>query len=77
MLENEADRSEDFFFQLSRIEYQAALIADNPNYNLDLEVTQNILQEKSTDLLAAVIRFLNSALVYFSSNFFGEPSIFF
>lgn len=51
---------------MRRIEFQAALLADNPNYNLDLQVTQNLLKEKSTDLLSAVIKFFNSALIYFS-----------
>jgi hypothetical protein len=59
--------------QLRYIEFQAALVADNPNYDLDLDVTQNLLTEKSTDLLSAIIKFFNSALLYLSGSFFGMP----
>jgi hypothetical protein len=58
---------------LRRIEFQAALVADNPSYDLDLEMTQNLLKEKSMDLLSAVIKFFNSALVYLSKGFLGNP----
>lgn len=72
MLEEESDRREDFLYHLKRIEFQTALIADNPSYDLDLEATQNLLKEKSTDLMTAVITFLNSALVYLSDGFLGK-----
>jgi hypothetical protein len=58
---------------LRRIEYQSALLADNPNYDLDLETTQDLIDEKSTDLMAAVILFFNSALVYLGRSFISEP----
>ena len=77
ILDDEAGRTEDFFFQLRRIEFQAALIADNPSYDLDLKITQDLLKEKSTDLLSAVIKFFNSALLYLSADYFGNLCIFF
>jgi hypothetical protein len=46
------------------------MLANNPNYDLDLEKTQALLEEKSTDLMSAIIRFFNSSLVYFSRGFF-------
>jgi hypothetical protein len=57
---------------LRRIEDQAALLADNPQCGLDLERAQTFLNEKSTVLMTAAIKFLNSALVYFSEGFFGK-----
>jgi len=56
---------------LGRIEFQAALLADNPEYGRDLESVGTLLSEKSTDLLIAVVKFLNSTLLYFSKGFFG------
>jgi hypothetical protein len=52
------------------------LVADNPSYDLDLEITQNILKEKSMDLMCAVIKYFNSALVYLSKGFLGYTSYF-
>jgi len=57
---------------LRRVEFQAALLADNPSYDLDLETTQNLLKDKSTDLMTAVINFLKSALVYLGDGFLGK-----
>lgn len=75
MLEEESGRREDFLYYLRRVEFQAALLADNPSYDLDLEATQNLLKEKSTDLMTAVIEFLNSALVYLGDGFLGKMFI--
>ena len=66
----EADRADDFFDTLRRIEFQAALLADNPNYDLDSEKSLNIIEEKSTDLMSAIIIYFNSSLIYFRKNFF-------
>jgi hypothetical protein len=57
---------------LGRIEFVAAILADNPRYDSDsqLMVTQDLLQEKSTDLMAAIVRYFNSALIYFRQDFF-------
>jgi hypothetical protein len=59
---------------LGRIEFVAAILADNPKYDSDsqLMVTQDLLQEKSTDLMAAIVRYFNSALIYFRQDFFGN-----
>jgi hypothetical protein len=62
----------DFTQELRRIEFQAALLADNPEYSVDLESAGALLREKSTDLLTAVVKFFNSALLYFSKGFFGN-----
>jgi len=72
MLDDESGRREDFLYHLRRVEFQAALLADNPSYDLDLETTQNLLKDKSTDLMTAVINFLNSALVYLGDGFLGK-----
>jgi hypothetical protein len=57
---------------LGRIEFVTAILADNPKYDGDLVVTKGLLHEKSTDLMAAVIRYFNSALIYFRQDFFGN-----
>jgi hypothetical protein len=72
IIDNEVGRGEDFLSYLRRVEFQAAILADNPNYDLDLESTQKLVNEKSTDLMTAIIKFFDSALIYFSHNFFGS-----
>jgi hypothetical protein len=57
---------------LRRIEYQAARVAQNPNFDLNLESTRNLMQEKSLDLMTGIVRFLNFALIYFNHNFFAN-----
>jgi hypothetical protein len=57
---------------LKVIEYQAARLAENPNFNIQSELAQNLLQEKAIDLLTGIIKFLNVALRHFSQTF---PSI--
>jgi hypothetical protein len=49
----------------------AAILADNPRSDCGLMATDILLQEKSTDLMAAIIRYFNSALIYFRQDFFG------
>jgi hypothetical protein len=68
---DEAKRAEDFLYSLRRIKFQAAVIADNPTYDLNSESTRNLVEEKSRDLMTAVIKFFNGALI-FSKNFAGE-----
>ena len=64
-------RGDDFLFYLQRIEFQAALLADNPKYDLnDTSSSRNLIQEKATSLMASIIAFFNSALIYFATNFF-------
>lgn len=56
--------------QLRRIEYQSGRIAENPNFDLNLESTRSFMKEKSIELLTAIVEFLNSALLYYNQNFF-------
>jgi len=69
LLEEESSRGEDFLQYLRRIEFEAAIIADNPNFDLGLETTQQFLEDKSTELMSAIINFFNAALNYFCHNF--------
>jgi hypothetical protein len=69
LLEEESSRGEDFLHYLRRIEFEAAIIADNPNFDLGLETTQKFLEDKSTDLMSAIINFFNAALDYFCHDF--------
>jgi hypothetical protein len=47
---------------LRRIEFEAALLADNPHYDLESMSSRNLVQEKSTDLMTAIVTFFNSSL---------------
>ena len=67
----EAGRGDDFYIQLQRIEYQSARIAENPNFDLNMNLTRNLMREKSIELLTAIVEFFNSALLYYKHNFFG------
>lgn len=71
ILDDETIRSDDFYRLLKCIEYQAHRVA-NPNYDTIPESTRQIIQEKGTDLITAIVRFFNSALLYFSRSFAGE-----
>jgi hypothetical protein len=59
---------------LRRIEFEAALLADNPHYDLESMSSRNLVQEKSTDLMTAIVTFFNSSLIHFRKNFFGMDS---
>ena len=52
--------------QLKRIEYQAARLSCNPNFNLMTQPTRDIMYEKSLGLLTAIIKFLECVLGYLS-----------
>jgi hypothetical protein len=71
IVDTESSRADDFLFNLRRIEFQAAIIADNPTYDLNAESTRNLVEEKSRDLMTAIVRFFDSALIYFSRHFVG------
>jgi hypothetical protein len=71
ILDEENSRSDDFFVQLRSIEYQTTRLAANPNFEKMKDSMQNIMEEKGTDLMTAVVRFFNSALLHFSENFPG------
>jgi len=72
MLVQEGDRGTDFYVQLQRIEYQCARVTENPNFDLNSESTRSLMKEKSMELLTAIVKFFNSALLYYSNNFFGR-----
>ena len=69
LINNEQDRQDLFLHDLKRIEYQSARIALNPNFN-DIEThSRQLIAAKGMDLMIAVIKFFNSALIYFSRSF--------
>jgi hypothetical protein len=69
IIDGEAARGKDFLATLRRLEFQAALIADNPNYDLNSASTRDLVEEKSRDLMTAIVKFFNDALIYFSKSF--------
>jgi hypothetical protein len=71
-LEDQAGRADDFYFHLRRIEYQCARIAENPNFDLGLEITRDLMKEKSIDLMTGIVEFFDSALLFYNSKFFGN-----
>jgi len=76
ILEEESDRASDFYEQLRRIEFQSARIANNPNFDLNLEATRDLMKEKSIDLMTGIVQFFNSALLYYNHHFFGHLFLF-
>jgi len=56
---------------MRRIEYQSARVAENPNFDFNSTSTQDLMREKSIELLTAVIEFLDSALLYYNQAHFG------
>jgi hypothetical protein len=72
IIDDEANRGEDFLYTLRRIEFLAALITENSTYDLNSEMTRNLVEEKSRDLTTAIVRFFNGALIYFSGTFPGN-----
>lgn len=64
-------RTDDFLFQLERIEYQAARVAENPNFDRMSPSKRNFMRERGIHLITAIIKFLDSALAYFSQGFLG------
>jgi hypothetical protein len=69
-MNHESGRADDFYSQLRRIEYQAARIS---TIDLTVESTRTLIQEKSLDLMTAIVKYLNGALIYFNANFFRKP----
>ena len=74
LLEDESGRADEFYNYLRRIEFQAIRIVENPIHNLRLNTTQVLMQEKSIHLLIAIVTYFNSALLYFSHDFFGKTN---
>jgi hypothetical protein len=69
-LNAESGRADDFYTQMRRIEYQAARLS---TINLSVESTRTLIQEKSLDLMVGIVKYLNSALLYFNEAFFRMP----
>jgi len=69
-MNEESGHADDFYCQLRRIEYQASRIS---TIDLTVESTRTLMHEKSLDLMTAIVKYLNGALIYFNSNFFGKP----
>ena len=69
-INGESGHADDFYCQLRRFEYQASRIS---SIDLTVESTRTLMHEKSLDLLTAIVKYLNGALLYFNSNFFGKP----
>jgi hypothetical protein len=67
-------RRDDFLSCLRSIEFQAALLADNQGYNLNSEITRNLVEEKATELMTAIVCFFNSALIHFNKSLGGNIS---
>jgi hypothetical protein len=62
-LENQAGRANDFYEQLRRIEYQSARLAENPNFDLELDITRDLMKKKSIDLVTGIVEFFDAALL--------------
>ena len=69
-MNDESGRADDFYSQLRRIEYQASRIS---TIDLTVESTRTLMQEKSLDLMTAIVKYLNGALIFFNSSFFRKP----
>jgi len=50
LLNAQSNRGDDFLSNLRRIEFQAAIIAENPTYDLNVESTRSLVEEKARDL---------------------------
>lgn len=67
-----SDRADSFLLQLKGISYQAARVAQNPHVDLNSETTRDLMREKSIDLMTAIVKMFNCALIYFNRQFFGK-----
>jgi hypothetical protein len=68
LADQEQGRGEDFLKQLDRIQYQSLRVAEVQKHS-DLEIGE-LLLEKSTNLMTAVIRFLKSSIIFFRHDYF-------
>lgn len=66
-----SNRTDDFYDKLERIEFQAARLARNPNLDKMSDSNRNLMREKGVHLITAIVRFLNTALLYFSQGVTG------
>jgi tetratricopeptide (TPR) repeat protein/Cdc6-like AAA superfamily ATPase len=65
---NERGRTEDFIKQMDRISFQSHRIAEIQKYISSF--TSDLLLEKATDLMTAVVQFLRSSLLYLKHDYF-------
>ena len=72
ILQEEHARPGDFFVQLDRIQYQADRVTANPNFDVIPDSSGNIIRRKGIDLMNAIVKFFNSALMFFSKSFGGD-----
>jgi len=63
--------AQDFKTCLEGIEFQAARLAENPNFDMNLGSTRNLMKKKGINLLTAIVKFFNSTLLYLNQSFFG------
>lgn len=71
ILEEVSGHKGEFYRQLHRIEYQFARLAQNSSLYLSVG-NRDLMTEKSLDLMAAMIKYFNSALLYYNQSFFGK-----
>jgi len=57
---------------LRRVEFQAAMLAENPKYDLTADSTRNLIGEMSIELMTAIVCFFDCALTYFGRNYFRK-----
>lgn len=55
---------------LEEIQFQAVRLSGNRHF--DAMVESKALQESVIDLMVSIVKFLNSALIYFGKDFFGS-----
>ena len=68
MAEDEAQRGADFNQRLKSVSFQALRVREIAKH--PREMISDVLQEKSIDLMKAIVVFLSSSLVYFQHGFF-------
>jgi len=61
---------DDFDAQLKRIEYQTARLVELSNIENIMVSQRNLLQEKSLDLMTAIVKYFDSTLLFRTSGLF-------
>src|SRR5438045_2420509 len=76
IVEDEHSRATDFYDQLNRIQFQAARVSENQAFNIHPQTKRSFMREKATALITAIVKFFNSALLYFCHGTFGRLSLY-
>lgn len=71
-IDAQSQKGAEFYRYLERIEYQSARLAANPHFKLENAYSNNLIRDKSVDLMTAIVLFFDSALLYFHSNLLGN-----